>query len=122
MSVLNIHPLTSHCKYNTNSVNTYFIVLRLLRHAIGQFSLNENPYFKSILDYDLTIFCRLFYQMLTKPYEKFKLKIVYPKYSGYWQKSKNIRSFSDINKLTDHCKHVKDKKIDKQNHSMWRIK
>jgi hypothetical protein len=83
MSVLNIHTLTSHCKYNTNSVNTYFIVLRLLRYAIGQFSLNENPYFKSILGYDLTIFCRLFYQMLTKLYEKFKLKTVYPKYSGY---------------------------------------
>jgi len=37
--------------------------------------------------------------MLTKPFEKFKLKIVYPKYSGYWQKSKNIRNFLDINKL-----------------------
>jgi hypothetical protein len=74
MSGLNIHPLTSHCKYNTNSVNTYFIVLRLLRYAIGQFSLNENPYFKSILDYDLTIFCRLFYQMLTDPLKKIKLK------------------------------------------------
>jgi len=110
MSVLSIHPLISHNKYNTNSVNTYFIVLRLLRHAIGQFSLNKNPYFKSILDYDLTIFCCLFYQMLTKPYEKFKLKIVYPKYPGYWQKSNNIRNFSDINKLSNHCKHVKDKK------------
>jgi len=74
MSVLNIHPLTSNCKHNTNSVNTYFIVLRLLRHAIGQFFLNQNPYFKSIPEHDLKIFRRFLYQTLTDPLKKIKLK------------------------------------------------